>query len=330
MDRKNLHFDYYLDLDYMELNNYQNGEMKKFLKDVFGEDKDTKREFGKFFGLCLSSIRTLKICGFLYGPSNTGKSVTLNLLKLLVGEQWSASVSFSQLSNEFAITRLLGKRINLTGEVSGTSNRRLDTFKSLTGNDDIEICYKGKDYFSFSNKCLLVFACNSFPQIQDIPEFQSFLSRVVMFPYNNPKPRSEWVGNLEKELLGDAKAVIKFAMEGLRKLESDDFQIYETQAMEDCKKEFVEIYDSFSVFADKYLEEDPDSKITSKEIELSYKAFCQEESRMALNINIWGQILKQRFICRQCTVMKTDAFGVKKRIRGYQGIRFKDVAEIES
>lgn len=196
-DRKNLYFDYYLNLNYMDLDDYNSGAMKGFLKDVFGDDKKTKKEFSKFFGLCLSNIRTLKTCGFLYGPSNTGKSVMLNLLKLLVGEQWTASVSFSQLSNEFAITRMLGKRINLTGEVSGTGNKKLDVFKSLTGNDTVEVCFKGKDYFPFRSKCILVFACNNFPQIQDIPAFQSFLSRVVIFPFSNVKPRSEWIDNMK-------------------------------------------------------------------------------------------------------------------------------------
>lgn len=146
-EREKLYFTYALKVDYMKGNLMSNGVYHAFLQDIFGNDRDTRREFRKFLGLCLSDIRNLKISAFLYGPPNSGKTVMLNLLKGMMGEELCASLSFAQMSSEFAVTQLLGKRLNLSGEVSGVSNKRLDIFKSLTGNDTLTACFKGKDHF---------------------------------------------------------------------------------------------------------------------------------------------------------------------------------------
>ena len=42
----------------------------------------------------------------------------------------------------------------------------------------------------------LVFACNSFLSIQAIEEFDSFLERIIIFPFTNVKPRSQWIDGL--------------------------------------------------------------------------------------------------------------------------------------
>ena len=68
-----------------------------------------------------------------------------------------------------------------------------------------------------------------------------------------------------------------------------------------------------------------------RQIEERYISFCREESYIPLNINIWGQVLKQKFKCKACTMKELELLevGISKRIRGYQGIRIKCVEEVE-
>lgn len=314
-DRKRLYFRYYINLGSYDLNRTSTGKFQNFLNDVFGTHEKTKREFCKFLGLCLSDIRDLKIAAFLYGPSNTGKSVMLNLLKKLIGSEFTASVSFSQLGNEFAISRLVGKRLNVSGEVSGTTNKRLDIFKSLTGNDEIEVCNKYEDFAAFANEALLVFACNNFPPVQSVPELESFLARVIIFPFENQKPRDQWIPELESVLMEDAAGILDAAIEGLRQLEEDEFQMKETQPMKEAKIEFVRLYDNFSLFAERYLIENPEKKTASRDISLAYNQFCAEENLMPMAENVWAQRLKQKFYCKSTTLMVDG-----KRARGFQGV----------
>lgn len=320
--RKKYGFRYVLQAKISALKMPGNGKYDKFVHDIFGNDEATIREFHKFIGLCLSDIRYLKLCFFLFGPSNTGKSVILNILKILIGDEWSASLSFAQMGNEFAITQLLGKRINLSGEVSGTSNKRLDIFKSLTGNDKVTACYKGKDHFQFYNRCLLVFACNSFPHVDVVEEFESFLSRVIIFPFANVKPREEWIEGLERQIIEeDAGSILRKAIEGLRCLEKDNFCFLETEAMKACKRDFQGSVNSFALFAAELLERNTESALASEEITIRYKSYCRENELQELAPNIWGPYLQQVYGCRRRIIEEMDG-SRKQRRRAYQGVKF--------
>lgn len=328
-ERQDMYFKYALRVNYADLSEMRNGRFCDFVTDIFGDDEETKREFRKFLGLCLSDIRDLKLSMLLYGPSNTGKSVLLNLLRKIVGPEWCSSLSFTQMSNEFAITQLLGKRLNLSGEVSGASNKRLDIFKSLTGNDDVTACFKTKDHFQFRNESLLVFACNSFPPVSTLEEFESFLSRIIVFPFSRPKPRSEWINNLDELLMDDLASVIEMATVGLRELEDDSFCFIETPSMQQSKREFIGKYNSFKLFAEECIVEDPDSVVTSNEIREQYKIFCRNEGYVALADNVWSQYLKQQYTCLPRTITRNTDMG-ESRMRGYQGIRLCNSLKLET
>ncbi len=324
VDRKNLYFKYVLQCKYSALSNMPTGAYEKFLQDIFGENTKTRHEFEKFMGLCLSDIRNLKYCIFLYGLSNSGKSVVLNLLKKLVGSEWCSSLSFSQMDSEFAITQLLGKRLNLSGEVSGATNKRLDIFKSLTGNDTVTACFKGKDHFQFQNKSLLVFACNDFPPIQPGETLDSILSRIIIFPFFNVKPRKEWIDNLEDILMEDCAAIIASAIKGLRQLEEDGYRFKESVSMKKCKDEFIGNYNSFAIFASKHIKADVDSTVSSHQIEQAYTKFCRKESLLVLPSNVWPRYLKQKYQCRQRIIESSDETE-GKRVRAYQGIQLINI-----
>ncbi len=320
-DRKKLYFRYCLDIDFPK--DESSGRFKEFLNDIFKSDKDSRREFSKFIGLAISDIRNLKYMMFMYGPSNTGKTVTQNLLEYIVGRNNCASLSFSQMSSEFAITQLIGKRLCISGEVSGATTTRLDIIKSITGNDKVTACYKGKDHFQFRSNCLLAFACNCFPKISDFLEVQAFLERVIIFPFVNVKDRSEWDKNLLEKLKQDTAGIIKFAINGLQALREDGYVFKESKAMKDCKRYLTGIYDSFSLFSDKYLEASKDSVIRSQEISEMYRKFCDKNDYHMLADNQWSQILKRNFVCYSTTSsVKNGSF--TSRVRSYSGIKFKD------
>lgn len=316
-DRKTFYFTYAIQVKYCEMT--ENGEFKIFMNDIFQGDKKAKKEFQKFLGLALSDIRDLKLSFFLFGPSNTGKSVVLNLLRRIIGEESCAAISFSQMSNEFALTQLLGKRINLSGEVSGATNKRLDIFKSITGNDIITTSFKGKDHFTFKNKALLVFACNNFPPIQDVVEFESFLSRIIMFPFQYPKPRTEWIANYEDILFQDIGNIISYAIKGLKNLDEDGYAFEESRSMKEIKEAFLGTFNSFALFAKHLLTYDATSIVSSATIQKEYNRFCSKNEYVSIATNVWPQLLKQYFNCVQVTM--SDSNG--KRVRAYKGIKFQ-------
>lgn len=316
-DRKDLYFRYSLNIPYPQ--SESTGAFKQFLKDTFGDDKETIDQYKKMIGLALSDMREHKYAFILLGNHNSGKSVSMNLLRFLVGPENCSAVSFSQMSSEFHLAVLHSKRLNLSGEVSGTTTNRLDVFKSLCGNDDVLVSNKMKDPFLFRNRCLLIFACNSLPRISDPLETQSFLERLIIFPFKNTKPRDEWDTKLLEHLCDDCPAVISFAIEGLKMFEEDEYVIHESDIMKECKLQYAGMYNSFSMFADQYICSDKNKKVSSADIKKAYHQYCILRDYEELNDNVWAQILKQKFMCSSSTVVEKNGDRCN-RIRAYKGV----------
>ncbi len=331
VDRKELHFRTYLRVKSSDLHKESTGSFKKYLKSVFGEDKATRREFKKFIGIVLSEIRDQKQAFIMHGPSNTGKSVLLNLLRKLLGEGLTSSISFSQFSNEFAVARLTGKVLNVSGEVTGTNNKRLDLFKSVTGNDCLTTAFKNQDHYDLHPHCLFVFAANVYPQIADPREVEFFLRRIVFYPFENVVQRQEWIPDLELRLYEDCGAILKVAMDGLRAWEADSCQIKESPAMLERKKDFRREFDSFNMFAEQYISFDSSTKVASHEVASHYKYFCAQNNLVPLADNVWPVLLKQKFSCKEVTLVEYDEVtGQQKRRRGYAGIKLLKTDSNES
>lgn len=320
-DRKKLYFRYALNVPFKC--NKGNGTFDKYLTDTFGTDTDTIRQFQKFCGLAISDMRTLKYAVIFYGRANSGKSVFMNLLRFIVGPLDTGAVSFSQMSSEFHVAQLLGKRLNLSAEVSGVTLSRLDVFRALCGNDQVLASHKMKDPFSFTNRCLLTFSCNLLPKISDPMEVQSVIERFLIFPFSNVKPREEWDPKLTEHLCDDYSAFIRFAIDGLKLLEEDHHTIQESSAMKRCKMQYAGQHDSFTLFEKEFLLPAKDHRVSSASIKTAYSKFCAINDCVELKDNIWGQILKRDFGCYACTISeKTDT--KTHRIRAYEGIKFAD------
>lgn len=318
-DRQHLYFSYALAVNFPKKEE-PTGAFESFLDNVFESDKETKKEFSKFVGLALSDIRNLKYIIHLYGKSNTGKSTALNAIKNVVGANVCASLSFSQLSQEFYLSSLHGCRLNISGEISGVSTAKLDALKSLSGNDTVVASHKFRDSFQFDNRCLLVFASNELPNISFM-EMQSYMSRAIIFPFRNVIEREHWALDFEENLHADIAGIIEFAIKGLKRLEEDNFVINETEAMKNCKREYTGRIDSFSLFCDKFIKADSKSFTPSADIAKAYQEFCYKHEYELLQNNQWPQVLKRQFHCTPKVKCQTfDDGSTSKSVRGYQGI----------
>jgi len=120
----------------------------------------------EFAGYCLTKNTMYQKALFLLGPGEDGKSIFLNILKEMLGEENCAAVSFVDLENEFHRSSLYHKLINISTEI-GAQAIESPYFKAITGGDMINAALKHKNVFQFQPYCRLAFAGNSFPRIRD-------------------------------------------------------------------------------------------------------------------------------------------------------------------
>ncbi|MGF7145355.1 putative DNA primase/helicase [Anaerotaenia torta] len=306
---------------------FEESEYYKFLKRTF-DDKKQRDTFEEIVGLCISNIRNRKISLFFYGPSNSGKSVALSLIKNIVGNKFVSAVSFSQLGEEFTVAQLFGKHLNVSGEMSGIANKRIDIFKSLTGSDAITVCYKGQDHFVFDNKALFLFACNELPIVAKATDAdEAFFKRMRILPFKNVVDPEDIIDNLAERLLEERELIVSRAMEALKRLKENNFVFSNQKEMNKVVEGYINDVNSFLAFAQKHIRRNPKKAVASCQLEKYYRLFCDKKGVDVMYSSSWSRILKSIFHVTRKNI--TNDPSVPYNSRGYKGIELVDLDELE-
>lgn len=115
---------------------------------------------------------------FLFGPSRSGKSTYLRIMRAIMGEENASSVTLHQLSDDrFASANLYGKALNVAADLSSAHVQDLSTWKMLTGEDPVQANRKHGAQFSFVNYALFAFSANEPPTVGE--SSRAYFARIV-------------------------------------------------------------------------------------------------------------------------------------------------------
>lgn len=325
-----LYFQFYLDMDIPDKpdkDEFKKSNYFNYLNETFSEKEAIT--FQEIVGLCISNIRFEKYAFFFYGPSNTGKSVALNLIRNIIGNKYTSSLSFSQLGESFAVVQLAGKYLNVSGEMSGVASKRIDIFKSLTGNDLITACYKGRDYFQFRNKALFLFACNDLPEVAKTSDAdEAFFKRIKILPFKNVVNSNDIKGDLTEILLLEKNIIVANAIEALRNLKNNKFVFSCYKEMNKILEDYANEVNSFLSFTQKHIKRNPKSKVASYIIDNCYRSYCEKYDLNLASISCWSRILKANYHATKIHI--TDDSSITYNSRGYKGIELVDMDKLSS
>lgn len=269
-------FTSYIDCNYLSHSgNTEN--FSKYLRDSFGDDKDSWKQIQELLGVTISNYRSFKKAFFLLGPPNSGKSTLLDLLTELVGRKFCSNVSLHDLNEKFRTSSLKDKKLNVVGETSEINLNRLDTFKSLTGNDVIQVEFKGKDPVELKNKALMVFAGNSLPKLKVEDSNGAFFNRINVIVFQNRRSAKDINYNLFDNLIEEKEGIIKFAINGLRRLIRNNFDFSESDLSKSIKNNQYKKENSFQLFLREKCKLKIDSKISVKDLINEYYNYCEKK-----------------------------------------------------
>jgi len=155
--------------------------------------------------LCMIPFMRLQKCIVLVGTGANGKSAFLNGLQAAIGWENCCSVSLHKLTanNErFYTAGLVGKLVNIFGDLSVKAIEDTASFKALTGEDRVTVEYKGKQPFSYLPFTRLIFSCNQLVQSGDDAS-EGYKRRFVNIPFQqvfsvDPKKGEEIQHNLSQ------------------------------------------------------------------------------------------------------------------------------------
>lgn len=291
-----------------------------FLDSVFGDDVQARRLFQEVLGYCFGDFRGAKKAFLFYGPSNTGKSVAGGFMRKLVGEEYTSSLTLSDLNSHFGPARLYGKFLNIGSEIDTSSRASGSIFKRLVGNDEISADVKFENGFDFVNTAAMVFLANSFPKFSVGENATSIAERFVIVPFLNIFERSDWILDLDEKTFSEGDYVVEFAMEGLKRLKNNNFVFSYCKTSQQLMKEYLIQAFPESQFIKMYLTANPNGKVATAELNRYYKKFCANYD-LPFTSNIrWHEILSAEFNVKRA---RGISYGDNTDARGFAGVSFK-------
>lgn len=298
----NLYFVNYVNADYpfYNYNNECQGKyFKKFINDICNGDKELNTLLQEVLGLVISDIRNMKISIFFYGPAHSGKSLLIDVMRDVIGEQFCSNVSFKDLTDRFRTACLIGKKLNTSAETSEECIKtvNLNRFKELTGNDPCLVEQKFQQAFTFRNNALLLFAGNSLPNLVTV-DANSFFQRILIIPFTNSIPREKQDLELKEKLLAEKSFIVSYAVEGLRRLISNGCIFSKCETSAKIKRDYMVQHNSFEQFKNECLEFSPDGYTFAYEMENAYLKYCSINGLKPIGKTKWHNVLKNEYNCK--------------------------------
>ena len=255
----------------------------EFLGDCWGTEPDygdRVKALQEFFAASLFGIAPNYQRAFLmYGRPGTGKTQILRILRSLLPPDAIADLGPQYWGQQFALTQIIGKVVNICAELPESGLIAGNVFKQVVEGSECPTEYKGRDIFVFKPRCAHWFASNFFPVSRDTSG--GFARRWMILDFKHVVPASKRVENLAEEIVAEEReAIAAWALGGLKRLlqqrdytqpESHVFRMSQLRRINNTVKAFIE--------SDHQIIFDPESVTLVKEVYDKYCFYMKDMSR---------------------------------------------------
>ena len=195
--------------------------ISKFFKEVLPEDSISVIE--ELVGYSLTPTSKYEKAFMFTGTGANGKSVMINLLSKLIGQQNTTSIPFQELiSSKYKRADLYGTLLNACADLSTQAASSSEIFKKIVSGDVVDAERKFGHPFYFRPTASLVFSANAVPGARDIT--YAFFRRWIIVPFPN---RFEHGKNADENLINkltmpkELSGLLNLAIKGLQRLEAN-------------------------------------------------------------------------------------------------------------
>lgn len=243
-----------------------------------GEDAEEKKKVLKqYAGYCLTSSMKYAKSLFLVGDGGNGKSTFADTIKMVIGKENTSNIDLEDISKDFGLAGLVGKRLNIVEEVSGNFYHS-NILKKLVSGEEVTINMKYKSQFNFTPQVKFIFAVNQMPRVDDSSMASERRILAVQFKNNfrdNANVNLRYsTGSLAKELSG----VLNWALEGIALLKEHGGFIT-TKEQKTILQEYRQENSSVEGFIAECLVEAQGKVVSTIELYNEYIDFCKQDGR---------------------------------------------------
>lgn len=195
----------------------------EMLYQFWGEDEDCSDKIEALreaFAVTMFGTATMYQKAFLLlGVPFSGKSRILEILKGIMPDNCYSTIHPKDFSDKFAPAVMVGKLLNIGGDLSERHKIEGGRFKEIVEGAEIEAQHKNKPLFRFRPMCAQWFASNHSPKTTDMSA--GFTRRWQIFTFNKPVPKEKRkVDLVEQILLDEREAIAAWAVQGILSLKA--------------------------------------------------------------------------------------------------------------
>lgn len=226
----------------------------------------------------LQDVRFGKIA-VLYGPTHTGKSTCLEIVKAFLGADNVSAISLHALDNEdrrFTRSGLVEKLANLSADLSHKYLAGDSQVKQIAVGDPMQVEYKGVQGFSYSPCATLWASCNQLPGTHDRSE--AMMQRLMIIPFLNQHIGKQADRTLLDRLTqpSELSGILNHALGALRILLTDN-AFRETAMTTEMLAQYRLANNHVERFLDERYSKQADGQETESEVYQDYQTWCEGE-----------------------------------------------------
>lgn len=217
-------------------------------------DEPSREYLQMFLGAAL--LPKTDPCGvfiILLGNGANGKSMFMNAIESIFGNT-STAQELSRLSERFGPSILYGKRLNICSELEDDSRYLTKTgiLKRLVTGETLNIEFKGKDSFDYLPIASHIFSCNTLPNTSDKTDGWFRRRKVISFDQTFT-PDGGVAAVMQAHIRDERAGIFNWLLEGLRKLEKNNWVYPRSEKMERENQELRLEQDTVGSFAATFL-----------------------------------------------------------------------------
>ena len=291
----------------------------RFLRDVWGNDEESKSLLQEFVGLCMTSDLSFQKILLLVGPRRSGKSTINRIIEALVGTESFHGGSFSSLESNFGMQPLIGKLVASFPDVRvgdrSNSAMIVERLLNISGEDRQPIDRKGISVWSGRLRCRIVLGSNEFPNLRD--QSGALNGRLLILKMTRSFYGEE-DRDLARDLLAEAPGIMNWALDGLERLYQRGYFV-QPRSSADFMDEMGRLSSPMKAFVDDMVEQDPHAFVPCDQVYARWKMWCVDMGLKPTADSVFGRDL--RSVIPGIRNDKKMVLGT--RSRHYLGLRLK-------
>lgn len=210
---------------------------------------------------------------YLTGAGCNGKSVFIDLISLLVGDNAYTSLNLKDLENGFQRAKIDGKKVLLIADLSRSDSGSLMTaeMKKIISGDILSADVKYRNPYEFRPKAKVIFSSNFPLSFQNDPTHGA-KRRIIVIPFKYQVSSNEIDPHLLDKLKLELPGILNLAIEGYQRLVGNGYKFSYTGSS--IKKKAVQKSYPLGSFVKERLAICSSSFMTYEEIMDEYAGWC--------------------------------------------------------